>query len=66
MNVVDINDNTPVFSESTYETAVIENATVGETVLIAMATDRDTGSNGEVTYQFQSPVSESPEQAVLI
>ena len=57
VNVIDINDNTPEFSESTYETVVVENATTGETVLIVMATDDDTGSNGQVTYQFQSLIS---------
>ena len=55
MNITDINDNRPVFSESTYETAVVENTTVGETVHIVMATDQDSGTNGEITYEFQSP-----------
>jgi len=55
VNITDINDNRPVFSESTYETAVVENTTVGETVHIVMATDQDSGTNGEITYEFQSP-----------
>ena len=57
VNITDINDNRPLFSESSYETAVVENTTTGETVLVVRATDSDSGSNGEITYDFQSPIS---------
>ena len=57
VNITDINDNRPLFSESSYETAVVENTTTGETVLVVRATDSDSGSNGEITYEFQSPIS---------
>ena len=56
VNITDINDNRPLFSESSYETAIVENTTTGETVLVVRATDSDSGSNGEITYVFQSRI----------
>lgn len=54
----DENDNRPVFDLQRYEASVVENATIGHTVTVVRATDDDSGSNGVVTYSFQSSVRE--------
>ena len=58
MTLVDINDNIPVFAEDIYETSVIENTAQGTQVIILEALDRDTGTNGDITYRFLTPTSE--------
>lgn len=42
-NVLDLNDNAPVFDPLSYSQEVYENVTVGTSVLTVMATDRDSG-----------------------
>ncbi|NWV59452.1 PCDGH protein, partial [Malurus elegans] len=54
VNVMDANDNPPVFSKSVYETRVAENLPAGSLVLQVRATDADTGSNGRVSYSFSN------------
>ncbi len=53
VNILDINDNAPVFSKTVYKTQVLENAPIGTTILKLNATDPDEGLNGEVVYKFK-------------
>ncbi len=53
VNVLDANDNAPVFSKTVYKTQVLENAPIGTTILKLNATDPDEGLNGEVVYKFK-------------
>lgn len=50
VQVIDVNDEAPVFQRAQFETVVMENKGPGTTVLTVTATDRDQGSNGHVTY----------------
>ncbi|XP_047016896.1 protocadherin beta-16 isoform X2 [Ictalurus punctatus] len=52
INVLDANDNTPVFSQSVYKVTLAENAPLGAEVVTVSATDDDEGVNGEVSYEF--------------
>ncbi|XP_008292264.1 protocadherin gamma-C3-like [Stegastes partitus] len=52
VNVLDVNDNPPVFSKSLYKVQVVENANVGTTLLTLTATDLDDGVNGQIIYSF--------------
>ncbi|XP_028816552.1 protocadherin alpha-8-like isoform X12 [Denticeps clupeoides] len=52
VDVLDINDNPPVFNEDVYSVTLNENSPIGTTVITVNATDLDEGSNGEVTYSF--------------
>ncbi|XP_058268052.1 protocadherin beta-16-like isoform X41 [Hemibagrus wyckioides] len=52
INVLDANDNTPVFSQSVYKVTLAENAALGAEVVTVSATDADEGVNGEVSYEF--------------
>ncbi|XP_037531488.1 protocadherin alpha-3, partial [Nematolebias whitei] len=54
VNVLDINDNIPLFSESLYKTKIMENAQLGTTVITVRATDADEGVNSEIVYSLRS------------
>uniref|UniRef100_A0A671L319 Cadherin EGF LAG seven-pass G-type receptor 1 n=1 Tax=Sinocyclocheilus anshuiensis TaxID=1608454 RepID=A0A671L319_9TELE len=51
--VLDANDNTPQFGRDKYQGTVFEDAPVFTSVLQISASDRDSGSNGRVSYTFQ-------------
>ena len=50
ITVIDVNDNSPQFGENMYNTSLLENSTVGSSVLVIFATDRDISANGAITY----------------
>uniref|UniRef100_A0A3B3T8R0 Protocadherin 2 alpha c n=1 Tax=Paramormyrops kingsleyae TaxID=1676925 RepID=A0A3B3T8R0_9TELE len=52
VNVIDVNDNSPVFSQSLYKLSVSENVPPGTKILTLNATDVDEGVNGEILYSF--------------
>ncbi|XP_075902932.1 protocadherin alpha-3-like isoform X12 [Nelusetta ayraudi] len=53
INVLDNNDNHPVFSRSLYKVQIAENLPVGSTVIIVNATDADAGLNSEIQYSLR-------------
>ncbi|KAF2368089.1 Cadherin [Trinorchestia longiramus] len=55
--VMDVNDNTPRFSSSSYSVSIPENSALGSTVMLLSATDRDEGVNGQIQYNFSSHTS---------
>ncbi|XP_042370055.1 protocadherin alpha-8-like, partial [Plectropomus leopardus] len=57
VEVLDVNDNTPVFTKDVYSVALFENSPVGTTVVQVNASDLDEGQNGEVYYSFGNSVS---------
>lgn len=54
ITIVDLNDNSPVFSKSKYSVSVNENNPVGVQILAVTATDKDQGVNGKIEYSFQN------------
>ncbi|XP_037833217.1 protocadherin alpha-7 isoform X2 [Kryptolebias marmoratus] len=56
IDVLDVNDNMPLFTKDKYSAVLQENSPVGTTVIQVNATDLDAGSNGEVVYSFGSDV----------
>ncbi|XP_036933947.1 protocadherin alpha-7-like [Acanthopagrus latus] len=56
VNVSDVNDNPPVFTQESYTVQLKENSPPGTTVVQVNATDLDEGSNGEVMYSFGNDV----------
>ncbi|XP_066524886.1 protocadherin alpha-3-like [Hoplias malabaricus] len=58
VDVLDINDNMPVFAKDVYSALLNENAPIGTTIIQVNATDLDEGSNGEVVYSFGNHVSD--------
>ncbi|XP_067454604.1 protocadherin alpha-3-like [Thunnus thynnus] len=56
VDVLDINDNSPVFTKEFYSATLKENVPVGTVVIQVNATDLDQGANGEVIYSFGNEV----------
>ena len=56
VSVLDINDNTPSFSESDYSASVFENIP-NVYIVTVNATDPDSGSNGSITYSLSNTVT---------
>ncbi|XP_053422784.1 protocadherin gamma-B5 isoform X17 [Nycticebus coucang] len=52
IQVIDANDNPPVFSQDVYRVSLPENVPPGTAVLQVSATDRDEGTNSEIIYSF--------------
>ncbi|XP_029297672.1 protocadherin alpha-8-like isoform X7 [Cottoperca gobio] len=58
VDVLDVNDNMPVFSKDSYAAVLNENSPIGTTIMKVNATDLDDGLNGEVVYSFGNNVND--------
>ncbi|CAL8330688.1 unnamed protein product [Gadus morhua 'NCC'] len=58
VDVLDVNDNLPVFTKESYSVMLSENSPIGTTVIQVNATDLDEGSNGEVIYSLGNNVND--------
>ncbi|XP_040200849.1 protocadherin gamma-B1-like isoform X27 [Rana temporaria] len=65
IDVQDVNDNYPVFSQDKYNILLHENAPLDFVVISLNATDNDEGSNSQITYAF-SHISEKAQQIFSI
>ncbi|XP_052086465.1 protocadherin Fat 4-like [Mytilus californianus] len=54
INLTDENDHTPTFSQNVYTFTIQENTTSGSLIGSVVASDEDSGSNGEQTYYIVS------------
>ncbi|KAM6953609.1 protocadherin alpha-3-like isoform 4-T4 [Aplochiton taeniatus] len=54
INVLDINDNPPIFSNPLYKARILENIPIGSTVITLNANDADEGSNSEIEFSLRS------------
>lgn len=52
INVVDVNDNPPVFNRTLYVGSVAENEKPGSFVIRVEATDKDSGTNADLKYSI--------------
>lgn len=52
VEILDVNDNSPTFSQSAYTAVVTENAVLGTVVTKVSATDPDESYNGQVEYSL--------------
>ncbi|XP_059410729.1 protocadherin Fat 1-like isoform X3 [Carassius carassius] len=58
VSITDVNDNAPVFSSDTYSRSIlIKDAKVGKLLLTVSATDKDAGSNANISYSFSEDSS---------
>uniref|UniRef100_A0A3P8ZVF3 FAT atypical cadherin 1b n=1 Tax=Esox lucius TaxID=8010 RepID=A0A3P8ZVF3_ESOLU len=60
VEVLDMNNNAPVFQEPAYKGSVDENVPVGTSLLTVSASDLDDGENGFVTYAIVSVNTPQP------
>ena len=52
VNVIDVNDNGPMFSATTYTAAILESEPQGHPFLTVQAEDADIGTNADITYRI--------------
>ena len=52
ITLIDINDNSPIFTDTSYGNMIMENLPQGQEVFPASATDADIGNNGAVSYSY--------------
>ncbi|XP_026548322.1 protocadherin alpha-5-like, partial [Notechis scutatus] len=57
INVLDVNDNPPVFNQSIYRVKLLENTASGSLVINLNATDLDEGLNREISYFFSNSLT---------
>ncbi|XP_075448649.1 protocadherin Fat 3 isoform X3 [Ascaphus truei] len=50
INLTDVNDNAPTFSQEVYSAVISEDASVGDSVIMVFAEDRDSPSNGQINF----------------
>ncbi|XP_061109179.1 protocadherin Fat 4 isoform X2 [Conger conger] len=67
VTIQDINDNPPVFDEEDYQTSVLEDAAIGNSILQITAKDHDEGSNADIRYILDegSPFQIDPKSGTL-
>eukprot|EP00794_Sanderia_malayensis_P006323 gene6323-7047_t len=56
VSIIDVNDNTPVFTGAPYTCEILENSPSGSAVCYVVATDADAGVNAQLEYM----ISEGP------
>ncbi|CAH2275890.1 Protocadherin gamma-C5 [Pelobates cultripes] len=57
VQVLDNNDNPPIFDQSVYKTSLMENMPLYTFLIKLNATDSDEGSNSEIEYSFEDHTS---------
>ena len=55
VEVMDVNDNPPIFDQDVFNRSVLENATIGTVILTAVAVDFDSGVNAQFNYSLSPP-----------
>uniref|UniRef100_A0A5F9DS15 Protocadherin beta 5 n=1 Tax=Oryctolagus cuniculus TaxID=9986 RepID=A0A5F9DS15_RABIT len=65
VQVSDVNDNAPAFSQAAYTLLVRENNSPGLLIGSVSASDRDAGANAQVTYSLLPP-PQQPDVAALV
>ena len=58
VNVIDANDNSPVFEKDYYNVTVKESISPGAVILTVSASDADSGKNKEISYRFRERQSD--------
>ncbi|KAK2116797.1 Protocadherin beta-11 [Saguinus oedipus] len=66
VRVSDVNDNTPAFTQTSYTLFVRENNSPALHIGSVSATDRDSGTNAQVTYSLLPPQDPHPPLASLV
>ena len=56
VDVGDVNDNDPIFDQKLYEFSINKSEPIAYQIVIVSATDRDSGTNGELRYSIISGI----------
>ncbi|XP_043934458.1 cadherin EGF LAG seven-pass G-type receptor 3 isoform X2 [Protopterus annectens] len=60
VQVVDINDNAPIFVSTPFQVSVLENAPLGHSVIHIQAVDADSGENARLEYRLTDTLPDTP------
>ncbi|KAK3720930.1 hypothetical protein QZH41_014537, partial [Actinostola sp. cb2023] len=60
ITIQDVNDNAPVFLQSSYQYTIMENSSMNYNVGVVSAKDKDTGTNGDIVYCILSTALDIP------
>ncbi|KAM5292012.1 cadherin EGF LAG seven-pass G-type receptor 3 isoform 2-T2 [Ctenodactylus gundi] len=60
IQVVDINDHTPIFVSTPFQVSVLENAPLGHSVIHIQAVDADHGENARLEYSLTDVAPDTP------
>lgn len=52
VHIADVNDHTPVFDHTSYETSLLESTKVNSRFFALAASDNDLGNNGRISYEI--------------
>lgn len=64
VNILDINDNPPVFTRTSFSATVNETLPIGSPILQVTASDEDAGPNGQIIYEINR--QRNPEEFFVI
>lgn len=62
INITDVNDQVPTFTQSTFHVSLPEHAPPGTELLVLSATDGDLGPNGTVRFSFDAETPASAQE----
>jgi hypothetical protein len=65
IDILDINDNVPIFGKSIYRKTVPEDTSPGTSIIQVIATDKDAGENARITYAIDSDSQELKSHFIL-
>ncbi|XP_058506518.1 protocadherin Fat 4-like [Solea solea] len=54
INITDVNDQVPTFTQSTYHVSLVEHAPAGTELALLSASDDDLGANGTIRFSFDA------------
>ncbi|XP_051777196.1 cadherin EGF LAG seven-pass G-type receptor 3 isoform X2 [Erpetoichthys calabaricus] len=60
IQVVDVNDNAPIFVSTPFQVSVLENAPLGHSVIHIQAIDTDSGDNARLEYKLTDTSADTP------
>ncbi|TKS72076.1 Protocadherin Fat 4 [Collichthys lucidus] len=62
VNITDVNDQVPTFTQSTFHVSLVEHAPAGTELVVLSASDDDLGANGTIRFSFDSETPASVQE----
>uniref|UniRef100_A0A4W5QRX6 FAT atypical cadherin 4 n=1 Tax=Hucho hucho TaxID=62062 RepID=A0A4W5QRX6_9TELE len=62
VNITDVNDQVPTFTQSTYHVSLVEHSPAGSELLVLSASDDDLGANGTIRFSFDPETPSSVQE----
>uniref|UniRef100_A0A3B4TVX1 Protocadherin Fat 4 n=1 Tax=Seriola dumerili TaxID=41447 RepID=A0A3B4TVX1_SERDU len=62
VNITDVNDQVPTFTQSTYHVSLVEHAPAGTELVVLSASDDDLGANGTIRFSFDAETPASVQE----